>query len=167
MNLYDVAMEYAQLEELITELDGQSGETVDESLHAAFRHAEGSLKDKVDGVLKLIRNAETDSDRFAEESNRFRKRSQVARNKAGRFRRLLKLVMRTNGMAKIETDNFTVSHFDSAKCRVDYDITRMPDRFLKQVWVIDPDQKDEARAEALATEPEWATIDHGTTLRIS
>ena len=78
MNLYDVAMEYAQLEELITELDGQSGETVDESLHAAFRHAEGSLKDKVDGVLKLIRNAETDSDRFAEESNRFRKRSQVA-----------------------------------------------------------------------------------------
>ena len=60
-----------------------------------------------------------------------------------------------------------MSHFDSAKCRVDYDITRMPDRFLKQVWVIDPDQKDEARAEALATEPEWATIDHGTTLRIS
>lgn len=166
MNLYDVASEYNQLEQLIAELEGESGESVDESLHAAFQTTSGTLKQKVDAVLKLIRNAETDSDRFAEEANRYKKRSQTAQNKAGRFRRLLKQVMTINNMAKIDTDNFSVSHFDSAKCRVNYTVERMPRRFLKQVWIIDPELKDEARAEALAVEPDWAAIERGTTLLI-
>ncbi len=167
MNLYEVAAEYAQLDSLISELEGAPGEEIDESLQAAFQQAQGTMKQKVDSVLKLIRNADADADSAGVEAARFKKRSSVARNKADRLRSLLKRVMTHGNIANIKTDNFTVSSYQTPSPRVEYHIEKMPKHYLKQVWVIDPEHKEEARSEAILVEPEWANVVRSTSLRIS
>jgi hypothetical protein len=60
-----------------------------------------------------------------------------------------------------------VSSCKSSRPKVSFNLEQMPGQYLKQVFIIDPDRKDEATTEAIINEPEWATVDHGTHLRIT
>ncbi len=166
MNLYDIATDYIQLQRLVEEIEG-CGEEIDESLASAFEAANGDLKAKTDAVLKMVRNYEARAEMLREESKVFMKKARSASMGADRLRGMLQRIMQMHSLKKIQTDCFTVSACKSSRPRVDFNIERMPQQYLKQVWIIDPERKDEAIAEATVNEPEWATVKHGTHLRIT
>ncbi len=166
MNLYDIATDYVQLQQLVEEIEG-SGEEIDESLASAFEAANGDLKAKTDAVLKMIRNYEAKSLMLANEAKVFQKKAKSAEKGADRLRGMLQRILALHNLEKIKTDRFMVSSCKSSKPRVSFDIEKMPRQYLKQVWIIDPERKAEAATEAAINEPEWATVEHGTHLRIS
>jgi hypothetical protein len=166
VNLYDIATDYVQLQQLVEEIEG-SGEEIDESLASAFEAANGDLKAKTDAVLKMIRNYEAKSLMLANEAKVFQKKAKSAEKGADRLRGMLKRILTMYSLEKIKTDRFTVSSCKSSRPRVSFNIEKMPQQYLKQVWIIDPDRKEEAATEAAINEPEWATVEHGTHLRIS
>ncbi len=166
MNLYDIATDYIQLQQLVEEIEG-SGEEIDASLASAFEAANGDLKAKTDAVLKMVRNYEAKSAMLAAEAKVFQRKAKSAAMGAERLRNMLKRIMQLHKLEKIKTDLFTVSSCRSSQPRVSFNIEKMPEQYLKQVWIIDPERKKEATTEASINEPEWATVEHGSHLRIS
>ena len=166
MNLYDIATDYVQLQQLVEEIEG-SGEEIDESLASAFEAANGDLKAKTDAVLKMVRNFEARAEMLANEAKVFQKKAKSAATGADRLRNMLKRIMVMHNLERIRTDRFTVSTCKTSKPRVSFNIERMPPQYLKQVYIIDPDRKAEATSEAIINEPEWASVEHGSHLRIS
>ena len=166
MNLYDIATDYIQLQQLVEEIEG-SGEEIDSSLSSAFEAANGDLKTKTDAVLKMVRNYEARAEMLAAEAKVFQKKARSAALGAERLRNMLKRIMTLHNLEKIRTDRFTVSSCKSSRPKVSFNLERMPPQYLKQVYIIDPERKDEATTEAIINEPEWAVVEHGSHIRIS
>lgn len=89
MNLYDIDLEYKEIQEIIEENEG----IIPEDLEKKFEEVCSDRTKKIENIIKFIKNLELYSKTAKHEAERLQDKSKSAQKKADYFRNLLTIVL--------------------------------------------------------------------------
>lgn len=98
--LYELTDYLQQVQDLL-----EQGEDVQDTLEAI----EMAFEEKVEGIVKVIRNFEARAEAKKNEAKRLREQAEVDLNHAQRLKEYLRYELQKVGKQKVQTDLFTVS----------------------------------------------------------
>lgn len=113
MQLYEIVGYMSGLEQWLNAIEESgSGNATQEEVDTAkdtLESLEYDLADKVEGIVKAIKNHQAAAEALKKESDLFAQRSTAEQNKAKRSKEFLHQMMLTAGKDKVQTDLFKVS----------------------------------------------------------
>ena len=123
MKLYELAQNYAQLLEMVEEMESDALVDTLESLQEA-------IEDKAENIAKLIKNLEADAKIIKEEEKRLAERRQSIEKKIERLKQYLQEQLEVAGLQKVKRPTITVSIQNNPPSVDVIDETAIPIDFL-------------------------------------
>ena len=123
MKLYDLAQNYAQLLEMVEEMESDALVDTLESLQDA-------IEEKVENIAKLIRNLEADAKIIKEEEQRLAERRRAIEAKVDKLKTYLQEQLEIAGLQKVKRPTITVSIQANPPSVDVIDETAIPSDFL-------------------------------------
>lgn len=120
MKLYEITDVLLQVEELL-----EAGEDVQDTLDAL----QLSLEDKIEGLVKVIRNFEASAEAKKNEAKRLKEEAEKDQANADRLKDWIKLNLIRLNKKKVETDLFKVT-VTKPREKIEVDETRLPDDYF-------------------------------------
>lgn len=128
MKLYEIRDDLLETLEILTETG--ENELATENCMEMFQFLKEELKKKGDGVLKYIRNLESEKQQIEEEVNRLEQIKKKKKNKLSFLKKYLVNIMLELEEKKIETDIGSYGIRKSSRVEVT-DIEKLPPDFVK------------------------------------
>ncbi len=125
MNLYDLNESINELNEML-----ENGEISEQCLNDTIESMGGTVEQKVENIVKYIRNLEKEETALKEESKHFANRANVIANKISRLKEYIKVFMQTNEISKISAGLFNVSIKKNPPALIIPDVTKVPNVFF-------------------------------------
>lgn len=120
MKLYEITDALLQVEDLL-----EAGEDVQDTIDAL----QLSMEDKIEGLVKVIRNFEASAEAKKNEAKRLKEQAEKDQANADRLKDWIKLNLIRLGKKKVETDLFKVT-VTKPREKVEVDETRLPDDYF-------------------------------------
>jgi hypothetical protein len=148
MKLYEVPAAYA-------DLDARAEDGEDIAL--ALATLDGTVVQKAEAVLHVMKNLDAASDAFGAEIKRLQERKRTADHQAERIRTYLKMAMEAASIARIKAGTFSVS-LGEGVCRVEIeDESMLPEAYVRV-------KKEPNKAAILAAFKETGEIVRGSRI---
>ncbi len=120
MKLYEITDALLQVEDLL-----EAGEDVQDTIDAL----QLSMEDKIEGLVKVIRNFEASAEAKKNEAKRLKEQAEKDQANADRLKDWIKLNLIRLGKKKVETDLFKIT-VTKPREKVEVDETRLPDDYF-------------------------------------
>lgn len=120
MKLYEITDALLQVEDLL-----EAGEDVQDTIDAL----QLSMEDKIEGLVKVIRNFEASAEAKKNEAKRLKEQAEKDQANADRLKDWIKLNLIRLGKKKVETDLFKVT-VTKPREKIEVDETRLPDDYF-------------------------------------
>lgn len=133
MKLYELVSEEQKLNELfLAAIDEETGEIRDnETLEELETELKNALVNKSEGIIKVIRNQESDLEMVTAEIERLTNLKNRIKKEIENFKSYIKFNMKKMDIKKIETSLGTISLRQSTATEI-YDEASLPKEFLKE-----------------------------------
>lgn len=120
MKLYEITDALLQVEDLL-----EAGEDVQDTIDAL----QLSMEDKIEGLVKVIRNFEASAEAKKNEAKRLKEQAEKDQANADRLKDWIKFNLIMLGKKKVETDLFKVT-VTKPREKIEVDETRLPDDYF-------------------------------------
>ncbi len=120
MKLYEITDALIQVEDLL-----EAGEDVQDTIDAL----QLSMEDKIEGLVKVIRNFEASAEAKKNEAKRLKEQAEKDQANADRLKDWIKFNLIMLGKKKVETDLFKIT-VTKPREKVEVDETRLPDDYF-------------------------------------
>lgn len=120
MKLYEITDALLQVEDLL-----EAGEDVQDTIDAL----QLSMEDKIEGLVKVIRNFEASAEAKKNEAKRLKEQAEKDQANADRLKDWIKFNLIMLGKKKVETDLFKIT-VTKPREKVEVDETRLPDDYF-------------------------------------
>jgi len=120
VKLYEITDALIQVEDLL-----EAGEDVQDTIDAL----QLSMEDKIEGLVKVIRNFEASAEAKKNEAKRLKEQAEKDQANADRLKDWIKLNLIRLGKKKVETDLFKIT-VTKPREKVEVDETRLPDDYF-------------------------------------
>ena len=167
MKLYELVSEEQKLNELfLTAIDEETGEIRDnETLEELETELKNALVNKSEGIIKVIRNQESDLEMVTAEIERLTNLKNRIKKEMENFKSYIKFNMKKMDIKKIETSLGTISLRQSTATEI-YDETSLPKEFLKEKITYTPSKAEIKKAIESGQEVKGARLVINTGLTI-
>lgn len=167
MKLYELVSEEQKLNDLfLSAIDEETGEIRDsktlEELEAELKNA---LVNKSEGIIKVIRNQESDLEMVTAEIERLTNLKNKMKKEIENFKTYIKFNMKKMDIKKIETSLGNISLRQSTATEI-YDEASLPKEFLKEKITYTPSKTDIKKAIENGQEIKGARLVINTSLII-
>jgi hypothetical protein len=125
MNLYELSVNYAQLQEMI-ENEEIDAELLSDTLEAI----NDGIEEKFENISKLIKNLESEVKAFKEEEERLASRRKTKENKIKWLKDYLLQSLEMTNKTKVTAGTFTVRKQKNPTSVVIKDKSKLPEKFL-------------------------------------
>lgn len=124
--LYELANNYRNLTELIDREDVEQ-----DLIQNALKECQGDIEEKVDNIVKLIRNIESDIEGYKAEEKRLNARRKSLENTVTSLKNYLDSSLKGLGLKEVKTTLFTCK-FQKSKASVDIEnLEDIPSGYIK------------------------------------
>ena len=124
--LYELANNYRNLTELIDREDVEQ-----DLIQNALKECKGDIEEKVDNIVKLIRNTESDIEGYKAEEKRLNARRKSLENTVTSLKNYLDSSLKGLGLKEVKTTLFTCK-FQKSKASVDIEnLEDIPSGYIK------------------------------------
>lgn len=124
--LYELANNYRNLIELIDREDVEQ-----DLIQNALKECQGDIEEKVDNIVKLIRNTESDIEGYKAEEKRLNARRKSLENTVTSLKNYLDSSLKGLGLKEVKTTLFTCK-FQKSKASVDIEnLEDIPSGYIK------------------------------------
>ncbi|HHL2038278.1 TPA: siphovirus Gp157 family protein [Clostridium perfringens] len=124
--LYELANNYRNLTELIDREDVEQ-----DLIQNALKECKGDIEEKVDNIVKLIRNTESDIEGYKAEEKRLNARRKSLENNVTSLKNYLDSSLKGLGLKEVKTTLFTCK-FQKSKASVDIEnLEDIPSGYIK------------------------------------
>lgn len=167
MKLYELVSEEKKLNELfILAIDEETGEIRDnETLEELETELKNALVNKSEGIIKVIRNQESDLEMVSAEIERLTNLKNRMKKEIENFKDYIKFNMKKMNLKKVETSLGNISLRQSTATEI-YDETSLPKEFLKEKITYTPSKTDIKKAIESGQEVKGARLVVNTSLTI-
>ncbi len=167
MKLYELVSEEKKLSELfILAIDEETGEIRDnETLEELETELKNALVNKSEGIIKVIRNQESDLEMVTAEIERLTNLKNRIKKEIENFKSYVKFNMKKMDIKKIETSLGNISLRQSTATEI-YDEASLPKEFLKEKITYTPSKTEIKKAIESGQEVKGARLVVNTSLTI-
>ena len=167
MKLYELVSEEQKLNELfLTAIDEETGEIRDnETLEELETELKNALVNKSEGIIKVIRNQESDLEMVTAEIERLTNLKNRIEKEIENFKTYIKFNMKKMDIKKIETSLGNISLRQSTATEI-YDEASLPKEFLKEKITYTPSKTEIKKAIESGQEVKGARLVVNTSLTI-
>ena len=167
MKLYELVSEEQKLNELfLTAIDEETGEIRDnETLEELEAELKNALVNKSEGIIKVIRNQESDLEMVTSEIERLTNLKNRIKKEIENFKSYIKFNMKKMDIKKIETSLGNISLRQSTATEI-YDEASLPKEFLKEKITYTPSKTEIKKAIESGQEVKGARLVVNTSLTI-
>lgn len=167
MKLYELVSEEQKLNELfLTAIDEETGEIRDnETLEELETELKNALVNKSEGIIKVIRNQESDLEMVTAEIERLTNLKNKMKKEIENFKSYIKFNMKKMDIKKIETSLGNISLRQSTATEI-YDEASLPKEFLKEKITYTPSKTEIKKAIESGQEVKGARLVVNTSLTI-
>lgn len=167
MKLYELVSEEQKLNELfLTAIDEETGEIRDnETLEELETELKNALVNKSEGIIKVIRNQESDLEMITTEIKRLTNLKNRIEKEIENFKTYIKFNMKKMDIKKIETSLGNISLRQSTATEI-YDEASLPKEFLKEKITYTPSKTEIKKAIESGQEVKGARLVVNTSLTI-
>ena len=167
MKLYELVSEEKKLNELfILAIDEETGEIRDnETLEELETELKNALVNKSEGIIKVIRNQESDLEMVSAEIERLTNLKNRMKKEIENFKDYIKFNMKKMNLKKVETSLGNISLRQSTATEI-YDEASLPKEFLKEKITYTPSKTDIKKAIESGQEVKGARLVVNTSLTI-
>ena len=167
MKLYELVSEEQKLNELfLTAIDEETGEIRDnETLEELETELKNALVNKSEGIIKVIRNQESDLEMITAEIERLTNLKNRIKKEIENFKSYIKFNMKKMDIKKIETSLGNISLRQSTATEI-YDEASLPKEFLKEKITYTPSKTEIKKAIESGQEVKGARLVVNTSLTI-
>lgn len=167
MKLYELVSEEKKLNELfILAIDEETGEIRDnETLEELETELKNALVNKSEGIIKVIRNQESDLEMVTAEIERLTNLKNKMKKEIENFKSYIKFNMKKMDIKKIETSLGNISLRQSTATEI-YDEASLPKEFLKEKITYTPSKTEIKKAIESGQEVKGARLVVNTSLTI-
>ena len=167
MKLYELVSEEKKLNELfILAIDEETGEIRDnETLEELETELKNALVNKSEGIIKVIRNQESDLEMVSAEIERLTNLKNRMKKEIENFKDYIKFNMKKMNLKKVETSLGNISLRQSTATEI-YDETSLPKEFLKEKITYTPSKTEIKKAIESGQEVKGARLVVNTSLTI-
>lgn len=167
MKLYELVSEEQKLNELfLAAIDEETGEIRDnETLEELETELKNALVNKSEGIIKVIRNQESDLEMVTAEIERLTNLKNRIKKEIENFKSYIKFNMKKMDIKKIETSLGTISLRQSTATEI-YDEASLPKEFLKEKITYTPSKTEIKKAIESGQEVKGARLVVNTSLTI-
>lgn len=124
--LYELANNYRNLIELIDREDVEQ-----DLIKNALKECQGDIEEKVDNIIKLIKNTESDIEGYKAEEKRLNARRKSLENTVTSLKNYLDSSLKSLGLKEVKTTLFTCK-FQKSKASVDIEnLEDIPSGYIK------------------------------------
>ena len=147
MKLYELVSEEQKLNELfLTAIDEETGEIRDnETLEELETELKNALVNKSEGIIKVIRNQESDLEMITAEIERLTNLKNRIKKEIENFKSYIKFNMKKMDLKKVETSLGNISLRQSTATEI-YDEASLPKEFLKEKITYTPSKTEIKKA---------------------
>ena len=147
MKLYELVSEEQKLNELfLTAIDEETGEIRDnETLEELETELKNALVNKSEGIIKVIRNQESDLEMVTAEIERLTNLKNKMKKEIENFKSYIKFNMKKMDLKKVETSLGNISLRQSTATEI-YDEASLPKEFLKEKITYTPSKTEIKKA---------------------
>ena len=167
MKLYELVSEEQKLNELfLTAIDEETGEIRDnEILEELETELKNALVNKSEGIIKVIRNQESDLEMVTSEIERLTNLKNKMKKEIENFKSYIKFNMKKMELKKVETSLGNISLRQSTVTEI-YDEASLPKEFLKEKITYTPSKTEIKKAIESGQEVKGARLVVNTSLTI-
>lgn len=167
MKLYELVSEEQKLNELfLTAIDEETGEIRDnETLEQLETELKNALVNKSEGIIKVIRNQESDLEMVTAEIERLTNLKNKMKKEIENFKSYIKFNMKKMELKKVETSLGNISLRQSTVTEI-YDEASLPKEFLKEKITYTPSKTEIKKAIESGQEVKGARLVVNTSLTI-
>ena len=167
MKLYELVSEEQKLNELfLTAIDEETGEIRDnETLEELETELKNALVNKSEGIIKVIRNQESDLEMVTSEIERLTNLKNRIKKEIENFKDYIKFNMKKMNLKKVETSLGNISLRQSTATEI-YDEASLPKEFLKEKITYTPSKTEIKKAIESGQEVKGARLVVNTSLTI-
>lgn len=167
MKLYELVSEEQKLNELFfAAIDEETGEIRDnETLEELEAELKNALVNKSEGIIKVIRNQESDLEMITAEIERLTNLKNRIKKEIENFKSYIKFNMKKMDIKKIETSLGNISLRQSTATEI-YDEASLPKEFLKEKITYTPSKTEIKKAIESGQEVKGARLVVNTSLTI-
>ena len=167
MKLYELVSEEQKLNELfLTAIDEETGEIRDnETLEELETELKNALVNKSEGIIKVIRNQESDLEIITAEIERLTNLKNRIKKEIENFKSYIKFNMKKMDLKKVETSLGNISLRQSTATEI-YDEASLPKEFLKEKITYTPSKTEIKKAIESGQEVKGARLVVNTSLTI-
>ena len=167
MKLYELVSEEQKLNELfLLAIDEETGEIRDnETLEQLETELKNALVNKSEGIIKVIRNQESDLEMVTAEIERLTNLKNKMKKEIENFKSYIKFNMKKMDIKKIETSLGNISLRQSTATEI-YDEASLPKEFLKEKITYTPSKTEIKKAIESGQEVKGARLVVNTSLTI-
>lgn len=167
MKLYELVSEEQKLNELfLAAIDEETGEIRDnETLEELEAELKNALVNKSEGIIKVIRNQESDLEMITAEIERLTNLKNRIKKEIENFKSYIKFNMKKMDIKKIETSLGNISLRQSTATEI-YDEASLPKEFLKEKITYTPSKTEIKKAIESGQEVKGARLVVNTSLTI-
>lgn len=167
MKLYELVSEEKKLNELfILAIDEETGEIKDsETLEQLETELKNALVNKSEGIIKVIRNQESDLEMVTSEIERLTNLKNRIKKEIENFKDYIKFNMKKMNLKKVETSLGNISLRQSTATEI-YDEASLPKEFLKEKITYTPSKTEIKKAIESGQEVKGARLVVNTSLTI-
>lgn len=167
MKLYELVSEEQKLNELfLAAIDEETGEIRDnETLEELEAELKNALVNKSEGIIKVIRNQESDLEMVTSEIERLTNLKNRIKKEIENFKDYIKFNMKKMNLKKVETSLGNISLRQSTVTEI-YDEASLPKEFLKEKITYTPSKTEIKKAIESGQEVKGARLVVNTSLTI-
>lgn len=167
MKLYELVSEEQKLNELfLMAIDEETGEIRDnETLEELETELKNALVNKSEGIIKVIRNQESDLEMVTAEIERLTNLKNRIKKEMENFKSYIKFNMKKMNLKKVETSLGNISLRQSTITEI-YDESSLPKEFLKEKITYTPSKTEIKKAIENGQEVKGARLVINTSLTI-
>ena len=167
MKLYELVSEEQKLNELfLAAIDEETGEIRDnETLEELEAELKNALVNKSEGIIKVIRNQESDLEMVTSEIERLTNLKNRIKKEIENFKDYIKFNMKKMNLKKVETSLGNISLRQSTATEI-YDEASLPKEFLKEKITYTPSKTEIKKAIESGQEVKGARLVVNTSLTI-
>lgn len=167
MKLYELVSEEQKLNELfLLAIDEETGEIRDnETLEQLETELKNALVNKSEGIIKVIRNQESDLEMVTAEIERLTNLKNKMKKEIENFKSYIKFNMKKMELKKVETSLGNISLRQSTATEI-YDEASLPKEFLKEKITYTPSKTEIKKAIESGQEVKGARLVVNTSLTI-
>lgn len=142
--LYEITTDILKLGAILDELEGsdQNDEDLESALNEALEQANGDLAEKVDNIVRLLRNWDGHTGMLKAEEKKLAERRKAFESKSATLRGYLLRHLQRIDAPKLTLEIATVSrHMGSERVEIDDDLA-LPQGYFESEYVIKPSKVD-------------------------